>query len=239
MARIFLRQPGICRRFRLGDRLAGSVCRRRPTKRRSVSTNGEWQRHTCLFNLVRNPGPEHQIVNRHHLHGPGTRLAAGVSPRALRSLPSQEVPRKMPADPLVVFSEGIVAETPQGLTVILGRARAGDEQARESSSPSSTTSCAVPLGCAARAARHPPACWARGSSTGRRTAASCSPRRRGRCGRCSSTTPGGGLPDAAAGAGGVALDAVVDCFEGQGLDVVAVHEALDRRRSRTGGRRRS
>jgi RNA polymerase sigma-70 factor, ECF subfamily len=36
----------------------------------------------------------------------------------------------MPADPLVVFSEGIVAETPQGLTVIPGRARAGDEQAR-------------------------------------------------------------------------------------------------------------
>ena len=62
--------------------------------------------------------------------GPGTRLAAGVSPRALRSLPSQDVPRKMPADPVVVISEGIVAETPQGLTVILGRARAGDEQAR-------------------------------------------------------------------------------------------------------------
>jgi hypothetical protein len=36
----------------------------------------------------------------------------------------------MPADPLIVFSEGIVAESPQGLTVILGRARAGDEQAR-------------------------------------------------------------------------------------------------------------
>jgi hypothetical protein len=65
-----------------------------------------------------------------HLHGPGTRLAASVSPRALRSLPSLEVPWKMPANPLVVFSEGIVAETPQGLTVILGRTRAGDEQAR-------------------------------------------------------------------------------------------------------------
>ena len=76
-----------------------------------------------------------------------TVLAAGVSPRALRSLPSQEVPRKMPVDPLVVFLEGIVAETPQGLTVILGRARAGDEQRGESSSPSSTTSCAgSPLG---------------------------------------------------------------------------------------------
>ncbi len=36
----------------------------------------------------------------------------------------------MLADPLVVFSEGIVAETPQGLTVILVRARAGDEQVR-------------------------------------------------------------------------------------------------------------
>ena len=60
----------------------------------------------------------------------GTRLAAGVPPRDLRSLPSREVPRKMPADPLVVFSDGIVTETPQGLTVILGRARAGDEHAR-------------------------------------------------------------------------------------------------------------
>jgi RNA polymerase sigma-70 factor, ECF subfamily len=57
-------------------------------------------------------------------------LAAGVSPRALRSLPSQEVPRRMLADSSVVLSKGIVAETPQGLTVILGRARAGDEQAR-------------------------------------------------------------------------------------------------------------
>jgi DNA-directed RNA polymerase specialized sigma24 family protein len=37
----------------------------------------------------------------------------------------------MPADLLVVFPEGIVAETPQGLTVILGRARNGDERARE------------------------------------------------------------------------------------------------------------
>ena len=32
---------------------------------------------------------------------------------------------------MVVFSEGIVAETPQGLTVILGRARDGDERARD------------------------------------------------------------------------------------------------------------
>jgi DNA-directed RNA polymerase specialized sigma24 family protein len=34
----------------------------------------------------------------------------------------------MLADSLVVLSEGIVAETPQGLTVILGRARNGDER---------------------------------------------------------------------------------------------------------------
>jgi ECF sigma factor len=46
-------------------------------------------------------------------------------------LPSQEVSRKMLADSLVVFSEGIVAETPQGLTIILGRARNGDERARQ------------------------------------------------------------------------------------------------------------
>ena len=37
----------------------------------------------------------------------------------------------MPADPWVVFTEGIVAGTPQGVTVILGRARNGDERARE------------------------------------------------------------------------------------------------------------
>src|SRR6516164_7551975 len=61
----------------------------------------------------------------------GGSLVAGVSPRVLRSLPSQEVPRKMPADPWVVLTEGIVAETPQGLTVILGRARNGDERAQE------------------------------------------------------------------------------------------------------------
>ena len=36
----------------------------------------------------------------------------------------------MLANSLVVFSEGRVAETPQGLTVILGWARAGDERAR-------------------------------------------------------------------------------------------------------------
>ena len=83
----------------------------------------------------------------------------------------------MPADPWVVFTEGIVAETPQGLTVILGRARNGDERARE-----------VRIDHARRRA------------AGRR---------------------GGGRRR-------VALDAVVDSFEGQRLDVVAVHEALDR-----------
>jgi hypothetical protein len=35
------------------------------------------------------------------------------------------------ADSSVVLSDGIVAETPQGLTVILGRARNGDERALE------------------------------------------------------------------------------------------------------------
>ena len=37
----------------------------------------------------------------------------------------------MPADSLVVFLEGVVAETPQGLTVIPGRARNGDERGWE------------------------------------------------------------------------------------------------------------
>jgi DNA-directed RNA polymerase specialized sigma24 family protein len=83
----------------------------------------------------------------------------------------------MPADPWVVFTEGIVAETPQGLTVILGRARNGDERAREMRID-----------------------HARRRAAGRRGGV----RRR------------------------VALDAVVDDFEGQRLDVVAVHEALDR-----------
>ena len=83
----------------------------------------------------------------------------------------------MPANPWVVFTEGIVAQTPQGLTVILGPARNGDERARE-----------VRIDHARRRA------------AGRR---------------------GGGRRR-------VALDAVVDYFEGQRLDVVAVHEALDR-----------
>ena len=70
-----------------------------------------------------------------------------------------------------------MAQTPQGLTVILGRSRNGDERARE-----------VRIDHARRRA------------AGRR---------------------GGGRRR-------VALDAVVDSFEGQGLDIVAVHEALDR-----------
>jgi RNA polymerase sigma factor (TIGR02999 family) len=70
-----------------------------------------------------------------------------------------------------------MAKTPQGLSVILGRARNGDERARE-----------VRIDHARRRA------------VGRRGG----DRRR------------------------VALDEVVDDFEGQRLDVVAVHEALDR-----------
>ena len=83
----------------------------------------------------------------------------------------------MLANPLIVFAEGIVAETPQGLTVILGPARNGDERARE-----------VRI-------EH-----ARRRAAGR---------------------PGGGRRR-------VALDAVVDSIEGQRLDVVAVHKAIDR-----------
>jgi DNA-directed RNA polymerase specialized sigma24 family protein len=83
----------------------------------------------------------------------------------------------MPADPWVVFTEGIVADTPQGRTVILGRARTSDARARE-------------VGI-----EH-----ARRQAAGRR---------------------GGGRRR-------VALDAVVHDFEGQRLDAVAVHEALDR-----------
>ena len=148
----------------------------------------------------------------------------------------------MPADPLVVFSEGIVAETPQGLTVILGRARAGDEQARgelialiydelrrvasrlmRRERPDHTLPPTAVLheavirllgegvfdraadrsflfASAARAMREVLIDHARRRAAGRR---------------------GGGRRR-------VALDAVVGCFEGQGLDVVAVHEALDR-----------
>jgi RNA polymerase sigma-70 factor (ECF subfamily) len=136
----------------------------------------------------------------------------------------------------------MVAETPQGLTVILGRARAGDERARgelialvydelrrvasalmrreradHTLSPTAVVHEAVIrllgeavfekaadrgflLAAAARAMREVLIDHARRRAAARR---------------------GGGSRR-------VPLDAVVDYFEGQGLDVVAVHEALDR-----------
>ena len=62
---------------------------------------------------------------------PKRRRPDRVWPQGPRCLLPAKVPRKMAADSLVVFPEGIVAETPQGLTVILGRARNGDERAWE------------------------------------------------------------------------------------------------------------
>ena len=145
-------------------------------------------------------------------------------------------------DPLVVFREGMVAETPQGLTVILGRARAGDERARgelialvydelrrvasalmrreranHTLSPTAVVHEAVIrllgeavfekaadrgflLAAAARAMREVLIDHARRRAADRR---------------------GGSMRR-------VSLDAVVDYFEGQGQDIVAVHEALDR-----------
>jgi RNA polymerase sigma factor (TIGR02999 family) len=136
----------------------------------------------------------------------------------------------------------MVAETPQGLTVILGRARAGDERARgelialvydelrrvasalmrreradHTLSPTAVVHEAVIrllgeavfekavdrgflLAAAARAMREVLIDHARRRAAARR---------------------GGGMRR-------VPLDAVVDYFQGQGLDVVAVHEALDR-----------
>ena len=135
-----------------------------------------------------------------------------------------------------------MAETPQGLTVILGRARAGDERARgelialiydelrrvasslmrreradHTLSPTAVVHEAVIrllgeavfekaadrgflLAAAARAMREVLIDHARRRAADRR---------------------GGGMRR-------VPLDAVVDYFEGQGLDVIAVHEALDR-----------
>jgi RNA polymerase sigma factor (TIGR02999 family) len=135
-----------------------------------------------------------------------------------------------------------VAETPQGLTVILGRARDGDERARDelialvydelrrvasrlmrrerpdhTLAPTAVVHEAVIrllgegvfvraadrtflFAAAARAMREVLIDHARRRAAGRR---------------------GGGQRR-------VALDAVVDYLEGQGLDVVAVHEALDR-----------
>ena len=136
----------------------------------------------------------------------------------------------------------MVAESPQRLTIIMGRARAGDEQARDelvarvydelrqvasrlmireradhTLSPTAVVHEAVIrllgeavfdeapdrsylFASAARAMREVLIDHARRRTAGRR---------------------GGGRRR-------VALDAVVDYLEGQGLDVVAVHEALDR-----------
>ena len=147
----------------------------------------------------------------------------------------------MSVDPFVFFREGMVAEPAQGLTMILGRARAGDEPARgellariydelrrvasrlmrreridHTLSPTTVVHEAVIrllgeavfersadrsfLFAAARAMREVLIDHARRRAAGRR---------------------GGGRRR-------VALDAVVDYLEEQGLDVVAVHEALDR-----------
>ncbi len=148
----------------------------------------------------------------------------------------------MSVDPLVFFQEGMVAEPAQGLTMILGRARAGDERARgelialiydelrrvasrlmhreridHTLSPTAVVHEAVirllgeavferaadrgsVFAAATRAMREVLIDHARRRAAGRR---------------------GGGRRR-------VALDAAVDYFEGQRLDVVAVHEALDR-----------
>jgi RNA polymerase sigma-70 factor, ECF subfamily len=148
----------------------------------------------------------------------------------------------MSEDPLVFFREGIVAEVVQGLTMILGRARAGDERARgelialiydelrrvasglmrrerrdHTLSPTAVVHEAVIrllgegvfdraadrsflFSAAARAMREVLIDHARRRGANRR---------------------GGGRRR-------VALDAVVDYLDGQGLDIVAVHEALDR-----------
>ena len=68
-----------------------------------------------------------------------------------------------------------------------------------------------------------------GLRQGRRTGASCSRRPHGPCGRSSSTTRGGGPPTGAAGAGSVSRSTWWSTTSSQQeLDVVAVHEALDR-----------
>ena len=62
-----------------------------------------------------------------------------------------------------------------------------------------------------------------------RTAATSSPPRRRRCGRCWSTTRGGVTPPSATAAvERVPLDQVLQYFDERQLDVVALHEALDR-----------
>jgi RNA polymerase sigma-70 factor (ECF subfamily) len=144
--------------------------------------------------------------------------------------------------PWSIFREGMVAKTPRGLTVILSRARAGDERARDelialvydelrrvasrmmlherarhTLSPTAVVHEAVIrllgegvfdraadrsflFASAARAMREVLIDHARRRAAARR---------------------GGGMRR-------VPLDSVVDYFQGQGLDVVAVHEALDR-----------
>jgi RNA polymerase sigma factor (TIGR02999 family) len=136
----------------------------------------------------------------------------------------------------------MVAETPQGLTVILGRARAGDERARgelialvydelrrvasalmrreradHTLSPTAVVHEAVIrlLGEAVFEKAADRGFLLAAAARAMREVLIDHARRRGAARR------GGGSRR-------VPLDAVVDYFEGQGLDVVAVHEALDR-----------
>ncbi len=136
----------------------------------------------------------------------------------------------------------MVAETPQGLTVILGRAKAGDERARgelialiydelrrvassmmrreragHTLSPTAVVHEAVIrlLGEAVFDRAADRSFLFASAARAMREVLIDHARRRGAARR------GGGMRR-------VPLDAVVDYFEGQGLDVVAVHEALDR-----------
>jgi RNA polymerase sigma-70 factor (ECF subfamily) len=136
----------------------------------------------------------------------------------------------------------MVAETPQGLTVILGRAKAGDERARgelialiydelrrvassmmrreragHTLSPTAVVHEAVIrlLGEAVFDRAADRSFLFASAARAMREVLIDHARRRGAARR------GGGMRR-------VPLDSVVDYFEGQGLDVVAVHEALDR-----------
>ena len=134
--------------------------------------------------------------------------------------------------------EGMLAKTPRGLMVIPSRARARGERARGELIALiyyELRRVASRLMLRERAGRTlPPTAvvhedvirlLGEGVFDRAMDRSSYSPRLRGRCGRCSSTTPGGGPPPAAAGAWRrVPLDSVVDYFEGLGPDVVAVHE---------------
>jgi ECF sigma factor len=108
-----------------------------------------------------------------------------------------------------------VAKTPQGLTIILSRAKAGDERARRelialiydelrqvASRLMRRERAGHTLSPTAVVHEAVSGCWATRSSTGRRTAATSAPLPRGRCGKCSSTTPGSGPPPAEVGACG-------------------------------------